>query len=185
MKSELRSTRLLLRAPRPGDAAAVFAAWAQDAEVLRYMAWPAHRAQAETEALLAWEQARWFKRSACCWLLSSAAADQPAAMGMVQLLPQRLDGPAHHWRLGYLLARAHWGRGLMREAVQTVLNEAWSQKEVQRIDALCDVDNAASARLLKACGFEHEGLLRRFSILPNLSPLPRDVTVYAQVRDDA
>jgi RimJ/RimL family protein N-acetyltransferase len=55
---------------------------------------------------------------------------------------------------------------------------------VWRIDALCDVDNHASARLLHALGFAHEGVLRRHSLHPNVSAEPRDVTVHARLRPD-
>lgn len=178
MRRELRTARLRLRAPRPGDEAAVFAAWAQDPQVLRYLGWAPHACLAETKAQLDWEQARWLKGSAWTWLL---AGDGDAPIGMVQFLPQRLDAPAHHLRLGYLLARPHWGRGLMREALVAVLAEAFVQPAVQRIDALCDVDNHASARLLDALGFAREGLLRRHSLHPNCGTLPRDVTIHARL----
>ena len=90
--------------------------------------------------------------------------------------------PAHHLRLGFLLARTHWRRGLMREAVSAVLDEAFAQTSVWRVDALCDVDNQASARLLDALGFVHEGVLRRHSMHPNMGSEPRDVRVHARLR---
>lgn len=180
MRRVLHTARLRLRAPQPGDEHAVFATWAQDPQVLRYLGWMAHARPAETKAQLDWEQARWLKGSAWTWLL---AADAGAPIGMVQLVPQRLDAAAHHLRLGYLLARAHWGRGLMREALAAVLAEAFAQPGVERVDALCDVDNHASARLLDALGFEREGLLRRHSLHPNCGAQPRDVTIHARLRE--
>lgn len=188
MKRVLHSERLLLRAPQPGDEHAAHAGWAQDPAVLRYLGWRPHRALAETRAQLDWDQARWLKRSAWTWLLveqRGAAASAPRAgpIGLVQLIPQRFDAPPHHLRLGYLLARAHWGRGLMREALAAVLAEAFAQASVWRVDALCDVDNHASARLLQALGFASEAVLHRYSLHPNVSDAPRDVTVHARLRE--
>lgn len=187
MKRVLHTARLRLRAPQPGDEHAAFAGWAQDLDVLRYLGWRPHDGLAETRAQLGWDQARWLKRTAWTWLLveQRAAAAGPAhgtPIGMVQLIPQRFDGPAHHLRLGYLLARAQWGRGLMREAVAAVLAEAFAQASVRRVDALCDVDNHASARLLQALRFAREGVLHQHSLHPNVSGEPRDVTLYAQLR---
>ena len=179
MRRLLQTDRLRLRAPQAGDEHAAHAGWAQDPAVLRYLGWRPRADLAETRAQLEWDQARWLKRSAYTWMLLE---QRGTPVGMVQLVPQRFDAPAHHLRLGFLLARAHWGRGLMREAVAAVLGEAFAQAGVWRIDALCDVDNEASARLLRALDFAAEGVLRRHSLHPNADAAPRDVAVFAQVR---
>jgi RimJ/RimL family protein N-acetyltransferase len=179
MNRVLHSERLRLRAPQPGDEHAAFAAWAQDAEVLRYLGWRPHETLEQTRAQLDWDQARWLKRSAWTWLL---VEPRGAPIGLVQLVPQRFDAPPHHLRLGYLLARSCWGRGLMREAVSAVLCEAFAQTAVRRVDALCDAENHASARLLESLGFAHEGVMRQHSLHPNVSAEPRDVTVHAHLR---
>ena len=44
--------RLLLRLPRRDDAPAMFAAYAQDAEVTRYLTWRPHKSIEETYAIL-------------------------------------------------------------------------------------------------------------------------------------
>lgn len=179
MNRVLHTERLRLRAPQPGDEHAAFDGWARDPEVLRYLGWRPHAEIADTRAQLDWDQARWLKRSAWTWLL---VEPRGVPIGLVQLVPQRFDAPAHHLRLGYLLARSHWGRGLMREAVAAVLDEAFAQAPVWRVDALCDVENHASARLLQALGFAHEGVLRRHSVHPNVGSEPRDVAVHAHLR---
>jgi RimJ/RimL family protein N-acetyltransferase len=168
-----------LRTPQPGDERAAFDGWARDLNVLRYLAWRPHVAISDTRAQLDWDQARWLKRSAWTWLL---VEPRGTPIGLVQLIPQRFDAPAHHLRIGYLLARSHWGRGLMREAVAAVLDEAFAQTPVWRVDALCDVDNHASADLLRALRFAQEGVLCRHSLHPNVSDEPRDVTVFARLR---
>lgn len=183
MRRSLTSARLTLRVPQPGDEHAAFRGWAQDAEVLRYLAWAPHAGVAQTKAMLDWAQARWLKRSGCTWMLMPRAGAGPAGpVGLVELLPQQLQGPVFHWRLGYVLARSHWGRGLMREAVAAVVDEAFAQAQTHRVDALCDVDNHASVRLLQALGFGLEGVLRSHTLHPNVGPVPRDVSVYARVR---
>lgn len=179
MKRVLHTRRLRLRAPQPGDEHAAFDAWAQDPQVLRYLGWRPHTQLSETRNQLDWDQNRWLKRSAFTWLL---VEPHSGPIGLVQLIPQRFDGPPHHLRLGYLMARAHWGRGLMREALGAVLAEAFAQSGVWRVDALCDVDNQASSRLLQSLGFAGEGVLRHHSLHPNVSDEPRDVSVHARLR---
>ena len=181
---ELHTPRLWLRPPRPGDADAAHTRWAGDAEVLRYLDWRPSTSLAQTRARLDWDAARWLKGSTWTWLLIEPAQD-PAPIGLISLTPQRLDGPAHHLRLGYLLARAQQRRGLMFEALAALSAAVWHDPVVQRLDALCDVDNHASARLLARLGWTCEGRLHRHSLHPNAGDAPRDVWLYAAVRDSA
>jgi [ribosomal protein S5]-alanine N-acetyltransferase len=50
---------------------------------------------------------------------------------------------------------------------------------VRRLYAICHTEHAASYRVLEKGGFEREGILRRHSVFPNLSPEPLDVFCYA------
>lgn len=55
---------------------------------------------------------------------------------------------------------------------------------IWRVQAYCDVEHPASARVLEKAGLILEGTLRKFFVLPNLGEVPRDVFVYARVRDE-
>ncbi|MET0290266.1 MAG: GNAT family protein [Pseudoxanthomonas sp.] len=85
----------------------------------------------------------------------------------------------HSAELGYWLARAHWGRGLMTQAVATYLPWVIAHYQLMRVQAFTLDFNAASARVLRKSGFEEEGVerravikhgqlhdLRRFALLP-------------------
>uniref|UniRef100_A0A0D9ZEB7 N-acetyltransferase domain-containing protein n=1 Tax=Oryza glumipatula TaxID=40148 RepID=A0A0D9ZEB7_9ORYZ len=65
--------------------------------------------------------------------------------------------------LGYVVARAHWGKGVataaVRRAVAAVLGGEVSG--LARVEALVDVDNRASQRVVEKAGFRREGVLRR------------------------
>jgi RimJ/RimL family protein N-acetyltransferase len=158
----------------------VFERWAQDAALLRYLNWRPHGTLRQTEAQLNWDMACWGKRSRWTWLLLPHG--EAAPVGQVELTPQAGGEPPHHLHLGYLLARSHQGQGLMREAVAAVQAHALAQPAVWRVDALCDVDNLASQRLLQALGWACEGRLARHSHHPLAGPTPRDVLLYAVVR---
>ncbi len=57
-----------------------------------------------------------------------------------------------------------------------------SQQAIYRVWAICDVDNPASARVMAKAGMEYEGVLKKFCVHPNISPIPRDVLCYAIVK---
>lgn len=81
--------------------------------------------------------------------------------------------------MGYVLARAHWGRGLMPEAAGEIVRMILSDPSMYRAEAFCDVENAASARVLEKVGMLREGVMRRYIIHPALSHEPRDCYLYA------
>lgn len=73
------------------------------------------------------------------------------AVGLVVLFAEGL-GPPASLRVGYVLAREHWGRGLATEVVRGLV--AWSGTVgVDALDALVSRGNAASMRVLIKAGF--------------------------------
>ena len=62
--------------------------------------------------------------------------------------------------LGYWLGEAHWGRGIMTEAVRAVTAHGFDALGVRRIFALPFAANAASARVLEKAGYRLEGVMR-------------------------
>ncbi len=157
------------------DAAPIFEQYAQDIEVTRYLVWRPHQAIEETHAFLRWCISAWENGSAFPWVLTRREDDH--LVGMVEI---RID--RYKVELGYLLARPHWGRGYMAEAVQAIIDWALKQNGIYRVWAVCDVENSASARILEKVGMQREGVLRRWSIHPNLSEEPRDCYCYAIVK---
>jgi RimJ/RimL family protein N-acetyltransferase len=63
--------------------------------------------------------------------------------------------------LGYWLGRAHWGRGIMKEAVAALLRHARGHPSLRRLIAVTDPANVRSQRILSACGLAECGLKDR------------------------
>jgi RimJ/RimL family protein N-acetyltransferase len=88
----------------------------------------------------------------------------------------------HRWaELAYDLAQGHWGKGLMGRAVAAVLQWAFRQDQVDRVQALVRVDNTRSARLLERSGFVREGCLRSFRVCRGQR---HDFYIYGLLRSD-
>lgn len=176
MPSEIKTSRLALRPPRREDAEAIFNAYAQDAEVCRYLIWLPHKSIVETENFLQHAMAAWETKTRFPYVITQREDDR--LLGMIDL---RLD--AYKADVGYVLAREFWNKGFMSEALRAVMDTAFTLENVYRVGALCDVDNTASARVMEKAGMAREGLLRRYSLHPNINPKePRDVYVYAKTR---
>lgn len=69
--------------------------------------------------------------------------------------------PSRRAELGYALGRAHWGQGVMREAVQAACSHAFEALGLRRIEAEVNPANVASNELLLRVGFVREGTLRQ------------------------
>src|SRR6516164_2529667 len=88
----------------------------------------------------------------------------------------------HRWaELAYDLAQAHWGKGLMRQAVAAVLQWTYRQDLVNRVHAFVRVDNRRSERLLERSGFVREGCLRSYRVCRGE---PHDFYIYGLLRTD-
>lgn len=70
-------------------------------------------------------------------------------------------GKSHRGEVGYWLAKPFWGRGIMTAVVQRVCQHAFEEFGLVKITAHVFSHNPASARVLKKCGFQEEGFLRK------------------------
>jgi RimJ/RimL family protein N-acetyltransferase len=166
--------RLLLRPPRTSDAGSLFEAYTQDIEVVRYLIWRPHRSLAETQEFIAGCILDRPGGSRLPYVLTLRNA--PArAIGMLEARPRALL-----LDIGYVLSRAHWGQGLMTEAIRAFTDAALRIPGIFRVQATCDVDNRASARALEKSGFSLEGRLERYRVHPNIKPRPS--LLYARCR---
>lgn len=83
------------------------------------------------------------------------------AIGQIHL-SQIARGPFCNAMLGYSIDAAHEGRGLMREALEAVLADAFGRVGLHRVQANVRPENLRSLGLLQRLGFEREGLAREY-----------------------
>jgi len=62
--------------------------------------------------------------------------------------------------IGYVLAKDYWGRGLMPEAVNAVIDYLFNEMKLDFIICCHFTDNAASWRVQQKCGFAHYKLIK-------------------------
>ncbi len=170
------TARLRARLPVPADAASIFAAYAADPVVSRYMLWKPHVEVATTEAFVADCIRAGTDGTRFAYVLSPK--DGPATpVGMLEARPDR-----HRMDVGYVLAPPFWGRGYMPEAVASLAALALGALGFYRVQASCDVDNIPSQRTLEKAGFVREGRHERFVVHPNIGSEPRPCFMYARCR---
>lgn len=171
----IETARLLLRKPRAQDVKPVFARYAGDPEVTRFLGWATHQSLRQTRAFLEFSDAQWRTWPAGPYLIESRDGGRLlGGTGLAFETPFRAS-------TGYALARDAWGAGYATEALLAMALLA-ARLGVRRLYALCHPDHPASRHVLEKCGFAREALLRRHSEFPNLrAGEPADTLCYARI----
>ncbi len=68
-----------------------------------------------------------------------------------------LDAGNQRAEVGFALGREHWGNGYMSEALQALLDFAFGDLQLRRIEADVDPRNTSSIRLVERLGFRARG----------------------------
>lgn len=139
------------------------------------MIWVPHDSTAITRAFIAACIDAWNGGNRMPYVITTRGSNE--AIGMLEA---RVQGTAVD--IGYVLARLHWGNGLMPEAIRALASESLSHLRIFRMQATCDVENIASQRALEKSGFIREGRLERYTVHPNVSPEPRACFMYAKCK---
>jgi RimJ/RimL family protein N-acetyltransferase len=129
--------------------------WASDPQVAARCSWHAYES---TEPLLAFIRYVVLPHP---WFRAICLAGRP--VGAISVTP---TGDPNRAELGYVLARAHWGKGVVTAAVKRTVATVFGEVQgLQRVEALVDVANPASQRVLEKAGFTREAVLRKYGAI--------------------
>ncbi len=150
-----------MRRPAARDADALFAIYG-DARVMRYWSRPPFARRGEAVRMLQAMSRGAKDGSWRSWVVTRAGDKAGGAIGVCSLF--HFVESCRRAEIGYILARAQWGKGIMSEALAAVIAHAFGAPPaglgLRRLEADADPRNAASIRLLTRLGFVREGTLR-------------------------
>ncbi len=152
---EIRAPRVSLRWLLDRDVDDLFRIYS-DAEAMKYWSSLPMTDRGEAEALVA--SVREFFEAQTLLQWGVWHRDDSKTIGTVTLAS--LDLRNLRAEIGFMLSRDRWGQGLMSEALGALLDYAFGELELERIEADVDPRNEASLRLLERLGFVREGYLR-------------------------
>ena len=151
----LVSPRLVLRWLTQEDIPRLYAIFSH-AEVMRFWGSPPWSDEAQAVASLTGVQEDYATGSAMEFGVERRS--DGLLLGTCTLF--HFNWPCRRAEMGYALGRDAWGHGYMNEALHLLVNYAFGELELHRLEADIDPRNAASARTLERLGFRLEGLLR-------------------------
>lgn len=156
---EVETKRLYLRPVEEEDACDMFAYY-KDPAVMKYLTLQPHKYVDDTlkaikQYLLPYEKRQVPQTWVIVW------KENEKVIGNLNI--HTVEGDCG--QIGYLLHQDYWGKGIMKEAVEQLVYVGFNHIGLHRIEALYDVEHIASGKVLAACGFEKEGVLRQYAKL--------------------
>ena len=153
----IETERLILRRFTLDDAPQMYANWASDPEVTRYLTWPAHASVEVTRMVISDWVKRYEQLDTYHWGLELKETGE--LIGDLALV--RIDESIEEGEVGWCMGRAWWGRGLMPEAGRAMLKYLFDEVGFNRVMAKHDVNNPKSGRAMQKIGMLYEGTQRQ------------------------
>lgn len=177
LPTELCSERLRLRAPRPGDGAAINAAVVESfASLQPWIPWARTLPSVTDSELYARESAaKFLRREDLPMVLESL--ETGALIGGIGL--HRIDWEIPRFEIGYWLRTSCEGRGFMTEAVRTLADFAQLHLGARRLEIRVADANIRSWLVAERLGFTLDGILRHWYRSPTGDLV--DLRIYSRV----
>jgi RimJ/RimL family protein N-acetyltransferase len=159
----LATARLRLHAPRRDDASAI-AALANDRRIAENTSRIPHPyTLADAESFL-----RYLEESETETAFAITLADALIGVCGVRVKPRKTP------EIGYWLGAPYWGHGYATEATRALIDHAFEDLGLERLEAGARVSNPASRRVLEKCGFQWSGvMLLRIRAIASSAPVDR------------
>lgn len=153
----LGTSRLILRPIELDDAESIFA-YAKNPNVCKYTLWETHQSAQDSLNYIR------------DYIFDYYSKGVPEPFGItLKENPKKVIGTvgcfwtskqAKAMELAYAIGEEHWGKGLVAEASQAVMDYCFKEFSLKRIQARCKVENKASSRVMEKVGMSYEGTLK-------------------------
>lgn len=152
----LGTQRLILRKLKFPDAEDIFE-YSSDPEVTKYLLWDTHASIADSENFLRFTMGRYDNGEAGEWGI--VLKDTGKLVGTIGF--PWYDIKNRRAEMGYVLSRDCWGKGYMPEAAGRILQFAFDEMKMNRIECCHFAPNVNSGKVMEKCGMKYEGTARQ------------------------
>jgi ribosomal-protein-alanine N-acetyltransferase len=147
----LRSDRLILRQITDFDVEEVFAL-RSNPETMKYIPRPLIKNREDVLDFIAFIDQGMDTQKMINWAITLKEEDK--LIGMICLI--HIQPENHRTEIGYLLHQDFHGKGIMNEAVGTLINYAFDDLQFHSLEAVIDPANSSSEKVLLKHGFVKE-----------------------------
>lgn len=155
----IETDRLILRPFTMADAEPMFRNWASDDEVTKHLTWPTHASVEVTKMVLSDWTGSYPNDDFYNWaiVLKENGPEPIGNISVVHIKEKTLCAT-----MGYCMSRAHWGKGVMAEALTALIGFLFDEVGFNRVEADHDPKNPNSGRVMQKSGMTYEGTMRSY-----------------------
>lgn len=151
----IETERLIIRRLRISDSYDIYN-YSKDERVSKHVLWSAHKNIEQSANYIRYLQAQY--RIGAPASLGIMYKETGKIIGTIGFM--KIDIETSTAEIGYSLKYEMWNKGIITEALNAMLKFGFFRLGLNRIEAFCETDNPASARVLEKCGMQFEGIAR-------------------------
>lgn len=156
---ELKTERCILREVGADDCAEIYELYS-NADVVKYMPFTPFTSVQDARDEMHWYQKIFKEQSGLRWMIEDRESKK--VVGTCGFL--NYEKIHNRIEIGYDLTPDFWGKGIMTEVVQCVVDFGFLNMSLNKIEAKIEPENEASIRLMNKLGFYKEGVLRQHEL---------------------
>lgn len=146
-----------------------------DPGIMRFIPRPLATSHADVLELIDRMQQGINENTSICWAITLKGEDRLIGfIGYVRTNPEN-----HRAEVGYLLSADHQGKGIMKEALQTIIHYGFDTMKLHSIEGVVSPANKASSGVLLGCGFVKEAYYREKELVNGVF---EDIEVYSLLK---
>ena len=152
----LETERLILRKVTKEDIEDMYL-YGSDEEVSKYVTWNTHETIADTKGFVEFVLNKYENKQVSPWGIEYK--ENGKFIGTIDFVWWQ---PNHKIaEIGYVISKDYWGKGLTTEVAKELVKFGFEEMDLVRVQARCDVENIASARVMEKAGMTLEGIIRK------------------------
>lgn len=154
---KIETERLILREFVMDDTEAAFRNWNSDSKVTEFLCWSTVNDISESEKIMRSRVDRYTDKSFYQWAIVPKDFGEP--IGTISVVD--MDERTEKVQIGYCIGSKWWGQGYTSEAFSAIIPFFFQEVKAKRIEAQHDPNNPNSGSVMKKCGLQYEGTLRK------------------------
>lgn len=172
----LETERLILRKVTKEDIEDMYL-YGSDEEVSKYVTWNTHETIADTKGFVEFVLNKYENKQVSPWGIEYK--ENRKFIGTIDFVWWQ---PNHKIaEIGYVISKDYWGKGLTTEVAKELVKFGFEEMDLVRVQARCDVENIASARVMEKVGMTFEGIIRKGIFVKGEH---RDLKMYSILKEE-
>jgi len=151
--------------------------YGSDEEVSKYVTWNTQETIADTKGFVEFVLNKYENKQVSPWGIEYK--ENGKFIGTIDFVWWQ---PNHKIaEIGYVISKDYWGKGLTTEVAKELVKFGFEEMDLVRVQARCDVENIASARVMEKAGMTLEGIIRKGIFVKGEH---RDLKMYSILKEE-